>query len=255
MKKIHYTENYFLNPVHPISVQLIGCGGTGSLVLTSLARIHYALQALGHIGLHTTVFDPDVVSEANIGRQLFSPCDLGQNKAVVLVSRLNTFFGLNWCARKELFSSALEDTNANLTISCVDTVSARLEIARALQKKTDGYDDKKKFYWLDFGNTRESGQVILGTLRDIQQPESVEYETVKHLDSITEMYDLTLVNEEESGPSCSLAEAISKQDLFINSTLAQLGCNLLWKLFSMGRLDMQGMFLNLNTMNVNPIRL
>ena len=31
------------------------------------------------------------------------------------------------------------------------------------------------------------------------------------------------VKEEESGPSCSLAEALEKQDLFINSTLAQLG--------------------------------
>ncbi len=28
---------------------------------------------------------------------------------------------------------------------------------------------------------------------------------------------------------CSLAEALEKQDLFINSTLAHIGCDLLWK--------------------------
>ena len=85
---------------------------------------------------------------------------------------------------------------------------------------------------MDFGNTKDSGQVVLGTLKDVRQPKSENYITVAHLDTITDMWDLSLVNEEESGPSCSLAEAIKKQDLFINSTLAQLGADLLWKLFS-----------------------
>ena len=50
-----------------------------------------ALQALGHPGLHVTVFDPDTVTEANIGRQLFSGSELGLNKAAALATRINRF--------------------------------------------------------------------------------------------------------------------------------------------------------------------
>lgn len=94
MKKIHYTDRYLLNPYHPVTVFVIGAGGTGSQVATGLARISVALQALGHPGLHVTVFDPDTVTEANIGRQLFSGSELGLNKAVALVTRINRFFRL-----------------------------------------------------------------------------------------------------------------------------------------------------------------
>ena len=80
MKKIHFTDRYLLNPRHPVTVFVIGAGGTGSQVITNLARMSMALQALGHPGLHVTVFDPDTVSQANIGRQLFSETELGLNK-------------------------------------------------------------------------------------------------------------------------------------------------------------------------------
>lgn len=46
MKKIHYTDRYLLNPYHPVTVFVIGAGGTGSQVATGLARISVALQAL-----------------------------------------------------------------------------------------------------------------------------------------------------------------------------------------------------------------
>ncbi len=38
MKKVHYADSYLLNPQHPVTVNLIGGGGTGSQVLTNLAR-------------------------------------------------------------------------------------------------------------------------------------------------------------------------------------------------------------------------
>ena len=34
MKKIHYTDNYLLKPYHPVTVFIIGAGGTGSQVVT-----------------------------------------------------------------------------------------------------------------------------------------------------------------------------------------------------------------------------
>ena len=45
MKKIHFTDRYLLNPRHPVTVFVIGAGGTGSQVITNLARMSMALQA------------------------------------------------------------------------------------------------------------------------------------------------------------------------------------------------------------------
>ena len=98
MKRVHYIDSYLINPQHPVTVNVIGAGGTGSQVLTCLARLDTALRGLGHPGLFVTVYDSDTVTEANIGRQLFSPSDTGLNKAQCLVTRVNNFFGNGWRA-------------------------------------------------------------------------------------------------------------------------------------------------------------
>ena len=109
---------------------------------------------------------------------------------------------------------------------------------------------------MDFGNTQTSGQVVLGTVpKKIKQPASQLYETAGSLKVITRLVKYARVKEEDSGPSCSLAEALERQDLFINSTLAQLGCNILWKMFRNGMIEHHGVFLNLGTMKVNPINI
>lgn len=252
MKKIHYTNNYLLFPQHRITVSLIGAGGTGSQVLEALARMDSALVRLGHPGLYITVYDADEVSESNIGRQLFSPADVGLNKAVCLVTRINRFFGLDWEAIPEMYRKGV--STANITISCVDNVKSRMAISAHLKKKhkiTDVYE--KPYYWMDFGNTQKTGQVILGTISKCAQPSKAERPTQDKLPTICEMFDLTQVNEKDSGPSCSLSEALKKQDLFINATLAQMGCALLWKLFREGFLEFHGIFLNLETMKTNPL--
>lgn len=88
---------------------------------------------------------------------------------------------------------------------------------------------------------------------EIKQPTSKLYETVNSLKVITRMVKYARVKETDSGPSCSLAEALERQDLFINSTLAQLGCGILWKMFRNGVIEHNGLYLNLDTMKVNPI--
>lgn len=250
MKKLHYVDNYLLNPQHKISVALVGVGGTGSQVLTSLGRINYALKKLGHPGLQVTAYDMDIVTEANCGRQLFSQQEIGLNKANVLVSKLNMFFGTNWQSKPEMYGD--NSPVANIVISCVDTVKARLTIDKKIRKNRLGYDNNRFIYWLDFGNLTDRGQVILGTAgHDVEQPKKKC--CISRLESVTDIFSLEKVNEKDSGPSCSLAEALSKQDLFINSTLAQLGCALLWKMFTKGVIDTHGLYLNLETMRVTPI--
>ena len=234
----HKTANYLLNPTHKITIKLIGLGGTGTQVLSALARTHMGLVALGHPGIHVIGYDPDIISTANVGRQLYSIADIGLNKAIVSISRINRFFGFEWEAVNKKYGKS---RNANITISCVDTAKARIQIGTILREESAGYDDSKSFYWLDFGNSQDTGQVILGTVNDAG------------LKTVDQMFDLSKIKEKNQGPSCSLAEAIGKQDLFINSTLANLGCNLLWKLFTEGRINYHGLYLNLKNMQVRPI--
>ncbi len=260
MKRVHYIDNYLLNPQHPVTVNLIGAGGTGSQVLTNLARLDVTLRVLNHPGLFVTVYDPDVVTESNIGRQLFSSSDIGLNKAQCLVTRLNHFFGNDWRAVPQIYPAsvrnATDDDIANITVSCTDNIKSRLDMWKILKAVPDrDYRNyKSPLYWLDFGNTQTTGQVVLGTVpQKINQPKSQQYKPVGSLKVITRYVRYARVKETESGPSCSLAEALEKQDLFINSTLAQLGCNLLWKMFRHGMIEHHGLYLNISTMKVNPI--
>ena len=65
MRKIHFTDKYLLSPYHPITVLVAGAGGTGSQVITSLARMSVALQALGHPGLSTPTLSRKQTSAAS----------------------------------------------------------------------------------------------------------------------------------------------------------------------------------------------
>ncbi len=61
--------------------------------------------------------------------------------------------------------------------------------------------------------------------------------------------------EADNTPSCSLPEALDKQDLYINSSLAQMGCSLLWSLFRHGMTENRGFFHNLDkTFITQPIK-
>ena len=179
MKRVHYVDNYLINPQHPVTVNVIGAGGTGSQVLTCLSRLDVSLRGLGHPGFFVAVYDPDTVTEANIGRQLFGPMDLGLNKAQCLITRINNFFGNDWKAEARPYPPVLkelkQDEIANITITCTDNVKSRLDLWNVLGKITaSSYTDNcTPLYWMDFGNTQTSGQVVLGTVpKKIKQPVS-----------------------------------------------------------------------------------
>lgn len=261
LKAMHYSDNYLINPTNPITVTLIGAGGTGSRMLTELARMNHSLIALGHAGLQINLYDDDIITTANQGRQLFANTEVGLCKSVALINRTNRFFGTNWKAITEQFSSVNLKSlpnrgRANIYISCVDTISARFDIANALQECT-GYSNlerNKPLYWLDIGNAQHTGQALLATIGEIKQPNSNLYRTVSNLPMITEEFRELLEGQTDTtGPSCSLAEALEKQDLFINSTLASMGASLLWKLFREGMTEHRGFFLNLKTFSALPL--
>lgn len=261
--KVHFTDNYLLNPTNPISVNLVGAGGTGSQMLTSLARMNHALNELHHAGLSVRLWDDDIVTQANLGRQLFAESELGLHKSVSLINRVNRFFGMNWKAEtrkfeKDSLNRLPENAGTNIYISCVDNVKTRFEIAEILKKLNNwGYYSNRPRYWVDFGNSQNTGQVILSTVGKISQPQSEKYDTVENLPLVTDEFGELLKDSEmqDDTPSCSLAEALDKQDLFINSTMAQMGSSLLWNLFRNGMTEYRGFFLNLKNFQSQPLRL
>ena len=219
--KVHFVDNVLLNPTNPISVNLIGAGGTGSQVLTALARMSHALTELNHAGLSVRLWDDDVITEANLGRQLFAESELGLHKSVALINRTNRFFGTDWKAEtqkfeKDYLNNLPENATTSIFISCVDSVKSRFEIAEILNElKIDkGYYRNQSKYWMDFGNSQFTGQVLLSTVGNIRQPNSEKFETVENLPFVTEEFGELLIQSEteDDTPSCSLAEALEKQE-------------------------------------------
>ncbi|SEP05680.1 PRTRC system ThiF family protein [Flavobacterium sp. fv08] len=250
---VHFTASELLNPTNPLSVCLIGAGGTGSQVLTALARMSYSLQALGHAGFQVSLWDDDIITDANRGRQLFAECEVGLSKASALITRINRFFGTSWKAVEKPLTAETAH-RAAIYISCVDTASARFGIAEALMRiKGSAYHSDLPRYWMDFGNAKATGQVILSTIGNIRQPESQKYCPVGNLPFVTEEFGELLLVETDDMPSCSLAEALEKQDLFINSALAQMGCSLLWQMLRNGFTAKRGFFLNLSDFCCAPV--
>src|SRR5690606_22960896 len=136
-----------------------------------------------------------------------------------------------------------------------------LETRGKKSRKVNGKDYnfqpwEKQFYWMDFGNGKTTGQVIIGTVETIKQPKQSTYDLVPVLPNFLQEFPRgTVDKDEEGGPSCSLAQAMGRQDLYINSTLSNLGCNLLWKMITTMQLPYRGVFLNLDTMKTNPINI
>jgi PRTRC genetic system ThiF family protein len=252
-KRVHYTN---LDLIHYVRVALVGAGGNGSQMLTGLARLDAALRGVGsQHGLFVTVWDGDTVSESNVGRQLFYAADAGQSKSVVLVNRVNACFGTDWRAEAANYSleSAWNIINTDVLITCTDTLSSRQEIFRSLERTPSKY-------WLDLGNRQRDGQVVLGQLQasprlqGTVRGESVTRVEQPRLPHLFDLYpELLTAQEEDEEPSCSMAEALGRQDLFINDHVTRWALHLLWTMLRYGQIEHHGYFVNLESGTVNPL--
>src|SRR2546428_2656886 len=144
-----------MHTLHPellqraVRVLVIGCGGSGSAIASGLPYLHQAILVAGHPGgLHVTIMDGDLISPSNCVRQPFCSSEIGLSKAVVMVSRLNLCWGLNWTAIAEHLTSQTDISNIDIVIVCVDTRAAR----QMIQTKVVGLRSRVA-YWLDLGNS------------------------------------------------------------------------------------------------------
>ena len=229
-----------------IKVVLVGCGGNGAQMLMGLASLDTALRAISSRSLDVTVVDDDIVSEANLGRQPFYRCDIGNSKARTLTERVNLAHGLAWTAVHGRAPEAAKLDGADILITCVDTASARRAIGAALVAGRS-----PPTYWMDLGNRAGDGQFILGCPNHEAEADHQLPPTV--LEYFPEIADETLPDDD--APSCSMAEALERQSLFVNRVVASHALALLFDLIGRGSIGHAGAFINSATGQSVPIPL
>ena len=241
----HALHDLLRSPRAPLQVLVVGAGGNGSKLTVGLKNLHGALLALGHPGVQVTLADGDLVSESNLVRQSFYPSDVGLPKATVLVNRLNVSCGLSWEALpRHVTAEDLRNARIDLLLSCVDTRAARRELAEGMRR------NGSVVYHADLGNTRDTGQVVLGCPPGRVNPRRrARLRTAFEL--FPELIDAAL--PEDDTPSCSTLEALAKQDLFVNDTLVTATLALLWRLLRHGEVTHHGAFADLKTGSVRPL--
>lgn len=100
------------------TVTLVGCGGTGGQIARTLARILYDMRERRLATPTVRLVDPDTVEPKNVGRQLYTVADVGQNKSEVLACRFNRALGLDieWVPEPLDASAHVERYGGNLVI-------------------------------------------------------------------------------------------------------------------------------------------
>ena len=141
--KITHTANPLLFR-QAVSVTVVGAGGTGSALIPRLMQLHFAMLELGHPGgLNVTLWDDDVVSKSNIGRQCFFPADVGQHKSSLLINRHNVAWGTEWRAVTRRLEPS-HKIESDIVIGCVDSRKGRAAILQAVRSQ--------HCYYIDSGN-------------------------------------------------------------------------------------------------------
>jgi len=146
------------------TVVVVGCGGTGSRLVPDICRLLIGRKA------RLFLVDHDRVEPHNLGRQSFIDEEIGDFKAVALARRVQREFRrfglqIGHAVRPYdpvLHGAVFQPTSAlKLVIGAVDNATARRAIAETL---ADGRTWQRDVWWLDVGNARNSGQLILGNV-------------------------------------------------------------------------------------------
>lgn len=235
---------------------LVGCGGTGSYVAESLARLAYVFKQVGK-NVNITFVDPDIVEGKNLGRQRFCQSELGLNKATTLALRYNLTWGLEISAIPDYFDPKLVKSYWNdlvIIIGCVDNSAARRSLGKTLENNR--HAEIPRIWYLDAGNNFDSGQILLGSHNSLE-------ELTQHLDKfkktgimgalpspVLQCPNLIELRPEELGNthlSCAELANLNAQSLTINQTIASIVTDYLFRLSLTKDLRKFATFLNLKS--------
>lgn len=269
LTQLNPTKQYRLDIGHPdrIVILLVGCGGTGSWVAHILAQLAVWAKGAG-IDLRLYFVDHDHVEQKNLVRQNFCPAEVGFPKAFSLAWRYTAAFGLTITPVVEQFSAALLDRyrpayspqgTLTLVVGAVDNVCARRAIAEAITaklKQSAGPGGQHKYFWLDAGNERFNGQIVIGNSLDPEPLLSpLGYCIALPLPHLQEP---GLLLDRERPPvdlSCADLNLLGEQSAMINRAMATMIGLYLYRLLQSRDLCWQSSWLNLETgaIKSNPI--
>ena len=150
----------------------------------------------------------------------------------------------DWQGMRAQIQQIAKNADVDLVIGCVDTRKARRAIDKWVMHS-------RVMYWLDLGNNASSGQFILG------QPNNSanKRKGTCRLPTVTELFPEIAApgKKDDDQPSCSAAEALTRQEPFINQNLAYQALGMLTQLLRHGSLSYQGGFCNLATGQLVPM--
>ncbi len=240
------TADLFITPRNfasdrKVRVIVVGAGGNGSQLLGHLGRLDRAIRSQLGSGLDVRVFDPERVSDANVGRQVFSVHDVGFHKAILMVHRINALYDLDWQAEPVAFDPK-SFAPFDLLIGCVDSGRFRHDLGMFWRSRSS------EALWLDLGNGADCGQVVLGHLGKPTDACPIR------LPNVFDLYgDQLLAGDQDDLPSCSLAEALQRQRWSVNPAAVSAALPILDGLFLRGGLHHHGSLFRLDPYSSVPL--
>lgn len=256
--------------VKNINVVQVGVGGTGSWLVPHVARLVRELEKNAGKKVAYRLIDPDVVEEKNCIRQNFCDAEVGLPKASTLALRYSSAWGIEIRPIVERFSSEkLASSIAHgradtmtVVIGCVDNSAARRELAGVLQLNnttntissiTNNRRSIPSVFWLDCGNWREGGQVVLGsafTPQDLKEAfanpaicTALPSPVLQHPDLLEPLPE----EQAETTLSCAELAMANAQSMTVNSQVATIAVDYLLRLLLVGGLKRFATYFHLPT--------
>lgn len=245
----------FILPALPEVIVVCGCGGTGSHIAQSLARLLAHLRDTRGISVELVLIDGDTVEQRNVGRQLFAACEIGQNKAQTLAARFSAAFALNIHAIPAMATAELLAVLARgrqglgLLVGAVDGPAGRIALMKALSSGA-------WHLWLDSGNHDRSGQVVIGTkvrpqhLQDAFKLGGICTALPAPSLVYPELVATRPVEPVAENQNCAAAMQDNLQSLMINQMMAAIVAEYIAKLFLEGRITTFETVVDLQTLSM-----
>lgn len=226
-------------------VVLVGVGGTGSIWARSLCRIVWEL-AQRHVPA-ITLIDPDHVEAKNVGRQMFTPADIGAYKAETLAKRFSYALGLDVRWRNEAFNPDQHVDSDVLLLGAVDNHLARRALVRACEQCHVCY--------IDAGNAHLTGQVVVGNCGSLERLRTTRRDNkVAWLPHVGLVFPQILEPEPlpTPEPTASCADLVEQgqQHLLINDAVATVAAHYTYRLLWREPLTTHLTYLDMDSLNV-----
>jgi PRTRC genetic system ThiF family protein len=130
----------------------------------------------------------------------------------------------------------------DLLLTCLDSAAARLAIATVARRWRGAL-------WLDTGNGRGTGQVVLGHVGNRFEGDGAGL----RLPNVLDLFPALASVDDTEEPSCSTEEALRRQELPVKRVAATIALDLIYQLLRYAELATRGAQFSLAPLVVRPI--